>query len=447
MLPDGHASAPTPKDNASSLPDRAGPNEHVKLVVATYYLSEQAEEAVKRYETLHPNVEIELHAVSTSGKDLNEVMNKHDQFVNTNNAAFLAGGGPDVIELDELPSEQYAKRRLLADLNELMEQDSEFRKESYFANIIDHAPRDGDGRLYGMPLYFSLLGMFGDADAIGKAGVTFDDGSWTWSRFIEISRQLKQKGDYPYAFANAPTYLLNELIEENYAQLVDNADGNAVFDTDALSELMRQVQTMSEEELIYGMHLGGRPASVTAEPGSPNGNAYFFEAELYSLQDAVRFAPYPNSKLYAKPRPANAGEGGYFKPFGTLGINANSAHPREAWDFIRFLLDDEGVQSHIDKLLESSPGFPMNRSVYERQKDELLREGSVQQRGSGAIPVDPALLEQVDRGLSTAVHPAGGPSKLSEIVENEATAFFAGQKSANAAANIIGNKINLLLNE
>ena len=443
---DGQASAPA--DAADGVPvKRADPDEHVKLVVATYYLSEQVEEAVKKYETLHPNIDIELHATSTSGTDLNDVLNKRDQFIKTNNTALLAGDGPDLIELDELPSEQYVKRHLLADLNKLMKQDPDFQKEQYFANIIDYAQSDGEGGLYGMPLYFSLVGLFGDADAIGKAGVTFDDGSWTLSDSIDIGKQLKQKGDYEYAFANEPTALLNELVAENYAQLVTVTNGNADFDAVALADMMRQVKTMFEEELIHDFQSGGRPVTVTASEGTPNGNSYFIETELYSLRDALMFAPYPHTKLYAKPHAASAGDGGYFRTFGTFGINANSAHQQEAWDFIKFLLDDWSVQSHINEQLDASPGFPMNKSVYEQQKNKLLSDGTVKQRGSDAIQVDPALLEQVNAYLSAAVHPVGGPSKLEEIINDESKTFFAGQKSAEEAAKLIGNKINLLLNE
>lgn len=446
---DGPASAPPDADNGVPA-KRADPNEHVKLVVATYYLSEQVQAAVKKYEELHPNIDIELHAASTSGKDLNDVLNKREQFVKTNNTALLAGKGPDVIELDELPSEQYAKRRLLADLNGLMKQDPDFRKEDYFANIMDHALGNGDGGLYGMPLYFSLVGLFGNADAIGKAGVSFDDGSWTLNDFIDVAKQLKQKGELPNVFMNEEHALLEQLVTENYAQLVTVANGNADFDADALADMMRQVRTMSDEGLLHTMKGDIRRAAAPVEASGSDSiynKVYFMDAELYSLRDALLYAPFPRTELYAKPHPANAGDGGYFHPFGTLGINANSAHPLEAWDFIKFLLDDESVQSHIDEQLDASPGFPMNRSVYERQKSKLLSDGTATREHGPTVQVNPALVEQVDSYLSSAVNPVGGPSKLEEIVYDEAKAFFAGQKSAEDAANIVGNKINLLLNE
>jgi multiple sugar transport system substrate-binding protein len=441
-----HASAPA--DTASGVPAAsADSNEPVKLVVATYYLSEQVQAAVKKYETLHPNIDIELHATSTTGEDLNDVLNKRDQFIETNNTALLAGSGPDLIELDELPSEQYVERHLLIDLNGLMKQDPDFHREQYFTNVIDHLQTGGG--LYGMPLYFSLVGLFGDADAIGKAGVSFDDGSWTLSDFIDTARQLKQKGEYKYVFANGPTSLLNELVAENYAQLVTGTNGNAKFDADALADMMQQVKTLFDEGLLYNFELGGRPATaVPQSSGSgPYGNAYFFETELYSLRDAVMNAPYPHTKMYVKPHPAGAGDGGYFRTFGTLGINASSAHPKEAWDFVKFLLGDESVQSYIDDFLDASPGFPMNRSVYEQQKNKLLADGTATRDHGSPVQVDPALIEQVDDYLAGAVHSVGGPSKLEEIVDDESKTFFAGQKSAEAAAKLIANKINLLLNE
>lgn len=436
-----YTEAKTGGEEDSGPAGNADPSKHVKLVIATYGLSEQVQKAVKKYEMLHPNIDIELQASSNSGKDLNDALAKHEQFVKNNNTALLAGSGPDVIELDELPSDQYVRRHLLADLNQLMKQDPDFHRELYFTNIMDHLQNDGG--LYGMPLYFSLVGLFGDADAIGKAGVTFDDGNWSLSDFIDTARQLKQKGDYKYAFAEEPTALLGELVSENYAQLVTVTKGEAHFETDALADMMRQVKTMFDEDLVFNFHLGGRPATNVPQ----SGKAYFFGTELSSLRKAVILAPYPHTKLYAKPHSSSSGGGGDFKPHGTLGVNANSSHQLEAWDFIKFLLNDESVQSYIDAL-DASPGFPMNKAVYEQQMNKILRDGVVNTGGdSSTIKVDPVLLKQVDAYLSGAVNPVGGPSKLEKIIDNESKAFFAGQKSAEAAAKLIGNKINLQLNE
>ena len=422
-------------------------NEQVKLVVATYFLSDQVKVAVEKYEQLHPNVDIELHAASTSGKDLNDVMNKQEQFVKTSNTAMLAGKGPDIIELDQLPSEQYVKRGLLVDLHELMNQDADFHKENYFTNIMDHVQSGGDGGLYGMPLYFSLVGLYGNVEAIEQAGVSFDDDSWTLNDFIDTIKQLKQKGDPSYIFMGEERYFLEQLVTENFEKLITVTNGEPQLDTNALAEMMEQVQKMADDGLLHKMGNYQRLTAV-GESGTDSKNpAYFMDAELYSLRDALLYAPFPRTALYAKPHLVNAGGGGYFKPFGQLGINANSDHPQEAWDFIQFLLNEESVQAYFDEHLDASPGFPMNRSVYEQQKSKLLQDGTVTSGNGPKVPVDPDMLAQVDHYINTAVHAVGGPSKLSETIYNETEAFFAGQKSASDVAKVIANKINLLLNE
>ncbi|KAF4324813.1 hypothetical protein G195_001110 [Phytophthora kernoviae 00238/432] len=190
--------------------------------------------AVKKYEKLHPNIEIELQATPSEGKDLDEVYANIEKFVTSSNTSILAGKGPDLIELDMLPADKYVSRHLLVNLSDMMEKDSSLQTKDYFTNILDNSKIGGG--LYGMPLYFSLAGLIGDEDALGKSGVKIDDSSWTWSDFTDIAKQLTQKGEYKNVLISEPHYMLSEMVAENYRQLVTEGTGKANFDSMAVAE-------------------------------------------------------------------------------------------------------------------------------------------------------------------------------------------------------------------
>ncbi|SFS66026.1 hypothetical protein [Paenibacillus sp. BC26] len=69
------ASPPTMNASQEQQPSQnENDSSPVHLSFATYYLSDQMKAAVKKYEMLHPNVDIDLLATPSSGKDLDEVL-------------------------------------------------------------------------------------------------------------------------------------------------------------------------------------------------------------------------------------------------------------------------------------------------------------------------------------------------------------------------------------
>ncbi|NBD24333.1 ABC transporter substrate-binding protein [Paenibacillus glycinis] len=426
----GTAQQPTGGGNAS---------DPVKLTIATYYLSDRMQAAIDKYEGLHPNVEIELQATPTSGKDLDEVMAYHEKFVTGVNTAVLAGKGPDLIELDELPLDAYANRGLLAELNGMIKGDASFHPEDYFANILSHATTGGG--LYGMPLYFSLVGLVGDSEAIGKTGVQIDDSSWTWNDFLDTARQLQQKGAFKNAIVSEPSFLLSELAAENFAQLVQDKNGERSFDSAAFVELIDQVKAMADDGLLFDMVKdgGGR-----ATPATQNAHAYFSENTIDSFGAYLFNDLIAHPTLYAKPHPQAMGAGGYFSTYGTVGINANSPHKQEAWNFIRFLMENE-AKSPAD--VTDNRGFPINMTAYDEQVAKLKAAGTIQTDTHPATTVDAVKLDQLKADLTEAVHWAHAPSNIDETIMNEAKAFFSGQKTAEQVAKLVKSKVDLILNE
>jgi multiple sugar transport system substrate-binding protein len=404
------------------------------IVFSMFFPNQGFQEAKKKYEKLHPNIEIKLETAYTD--DAHSEADE-EKFVKNMNTAMLAGKGPDLLQSAEymniLPTDNYVKHHLLVDLGEWMDKDSTFQKEDYFDNILDNS-RIGKG-LYSMPLAFFLEGFVGDADAINKTGIQVNDKTWSWNDFINTANQLAASKGYPSALVfGEPENLLAEIAMDNYSLFVDIADHKANFDSASFTGLMSQVKSMYDAKIV----------SMDART-----KAYFRTIHINSPWDyLVSSREYgENMKFYMKPHAQDTTAGGYFRPYESISMNSNSNVKAEAWDFIKFLMSEE-IESSSTKA-----GFPINKKAFAKNIQQLKDEGTVKAYEEGPlhgmeIKVDQAKLDQLESLVVGANHQVEYKSaKVQEMIVKESKAFFAGQKSADDVAKLIQNKVTTYLDE
>ncbi len=385
--------------------------------------------AAKKYGERHPDVDIQIQEYSQGeGSDLEGELEK---YVNITNTELLSGKGADLISLDVsgFPVGKYVDRQALANLSEWMERDPDFDPRSYEMNILDGARMRGG--LYTLPLRFFLDSLMGDAKAIEQSGVKFEDRTWTWREFTTVGQGLAESGIHEYSMGNTPPELmLNNLFVDNYTRIVHTEKHPASFDAHAFVELMEQVRTMYADKVITD-------AEVSA-------GDYFFAPALILSPEDYFIGPatfYEQGKIYYKPLAAGQQAGGTFVMNMTLGMNKNSKVQAEAWDFMKYLMSDE-IQTMPDL-----QGFSVNKSVNEKMFKELEDKGAVESPMGSAIPVQKADGDRLRQMVSQAVTPQQNDSKIQAIIEEEAKAFYSGQKSAQAVADLVANRVTTYLNE
>lgn len=219
------------------------------VVFSTGFPNDYYKLAKQQYEAKHPNITIELQSVESDDSRIEHDMEK---FVKTRNTALLSGKGPDLINLDQLPSADYINKGLLTDMSKIIDKDPGFIKEDYFNNVLDGIKANGG--IYGMPLYFFVYGLMGNQTFIEKSGVTFDDTKWTWADFSETAKQLTKNADkeyYRYALGGiTPEHMLSRFVNDQYGSYVDQVNGKAKFDTSSFIQMMKQVKSLYENNII-----------------------------------------------------------------------------------------------------------------------------------------------------------------------------------------------------
>ncbi|MBB6730442.1 ABC transporter substrate-binding protein [Cohnella zeiphila] len=431
-------SAPSPSSSSAvtepAIASPASDGESKTIVFQTYQYNEEFAAAIKNYEALHPNITIKLNSLAKGEEDLNGL--GLEKFRQTTSTQLLAGQGPDLIDVDWLPTDRYAGKNILTDLGAAMASDPSFHKEDYFDNIIE--PVGSEGEITSIPMSFFMQTLVGDQEAIEKSGVSFDDKSWNWDEFAEAGRQLVAKGGHEDAYVfKSPINLLYQMVQANLPALVDAERKEAHFDSDLFIGMLNGIRKMEEDKV------------VTFDISKlRDGDVFFQDLTIDSPEGyltRMRDIQYPKKKLYYAPKADGQDPGGYFTTYDKLAINAHSKVQAEAWDFLKYLMSDPALTPVF--------GLPINRTVYEKQVDQLLEAGqyTVEEDGSGrggTFPVTKADLQPLDDMLSGAAHPLDSlPGTIEQALFEETPAFFSGQKTAETVAKLIQNKATTYLNE
>ncbi|RXZ83271.1 carbohydrate ABC transporter substrate-binding protein [Paenibacillaceae bacterium] len=433
---EGQAGEKTPEGEALGGPSTT---EKKTVVFSTFFPSDFFKEAKKRYEAQHPNITIELKSIETNDAQLEENLEK---FVKTTNTAMLSGKGPDLIEMDQLPSGDYVKKHLLANMGDLIAQDTTFNKEHYFTNVLDGM--QDNGGLYGMPMGFFIFALIGNETFIEKSGVKIDDSNWDWSQFASTAKELVKNADQEHQYAlgrGLPEYMVSQLVNDQFSTYIDLASGKAKFESEAFMGLLKEVKSLFDEKVIR--QDAGLPIFYDTQINSP--------ADYIREMKASEFMPDNRaykSKLYLKPHASGQQAGGFFRTYQTVGLNEKSAVKAEAWDFLKFMLSDE-MQD-----LSHGAGFPLNKRSYEKTSQDLLNKGKVE----SIQPIGPMKgqvfditqqdLNDLEKFINEAVYPVQfKPSKIDDILHEESPAYFSGQKSADDVAKLIQNRVTTVLNE
>lgn len=136
-------------------------------------------------------------------------------------------------------------------------------------------------------------------------------------------------------------------------------------------------------------------------------------------------------------------------------INASSPSKEGALDFMRFLLSEEQQRNMITNF---DTGFPVNRELLEAMWKEAKEESPDTAQGysqHGVSYTPRPLTDEEEQFFWSVVNQENTTPTASnrwrdeiwDIVWDEALPFFAGEKSAEEVAEVIDNRVQLLLDE
>lgn len=419
-------------------------------------LYDESKLSVLKRQSENPNIEKQTITVAGVGiSDIDSVLETVYSFNKTSDAYHikiknytdsnamyldvLAGLGPDVIIGNiDMTLSQYESQDLLVDLYPLMDKDSTFHKDDYLSSILKIC--ETDGRLYKIPTSFAFDSLAGAQSKIGiRSG-------WTVDEFVKVAKGLPT-GMQAIA-NNTQSTLLKASINTSMSAFVEPKTGICNFKSDEFYKLLDWAK-------IYGVFEGGNSIS--------NENSLDERTLVQDDKLALMYTTIWDPSSYASIEsvfgepisvvgfPSSTKSGPLCIMSMMLGISAQSKCIDGAWSFLKTFYSEEKQQ----KLVDSGNGIPIKTSVFEKQiaaamnqSDSDTTEATNMTDNSGIVPMS----EESAQGYRELVNslanvPFTTNNDVLAIIMEEVPSYFYDQKSAEEVADIIQNRVHIVVNE
>ena len=393
--------------------------------------------------------------------DLNNLTEESYREAITNFTNDLTGGNsPDIIDLSGLDVENLVEKGVLEDLMPYVEKSAVISKEDIFPAILKGATYDNV--LAYVPSTFVIRTLAAKESIVGSRS------GWTCSDMIALAKQYPNADILEY---NSKETILSMMLMLGKDHFIDEKKHECHFDTDDFKEVLQFANTFPDE-ITYSERL--TPYRLKDD------SLLVTYADIYDFSDVqsilayfgeekVNFIGYPT---YGE------GNGCIIVPGDSYGLFTGSSCKDGAFSVLEFLLSSDSEDEW------RSWGFSSFISRYEKQKEEALQveyvydengeimlddEGNpIYEGGSGYTmmgdngeewsyeyrPIKAEEVELVERMMNDAImrdgnaaYGSGSENALSQIINEEAGAYFKGSKSLEEVASIIQNRVNLYLKE
>lgn len=342
----------------------------------------------------------------------------------------IAGTVPDIIDLSQLPAEQYAGSGLLTDLYPLMDAGGGPGRDDLWPNILEAL--ELDGALYSIPTGFYPAAVFGRADVVSRLGTLNYD--------TAEAELLTPELGYSTVFGTQLTRADFLKYSLELGGFIDYESRKADFTGESFDRLLsfaaKLPETADEQSGWRADIVDGRQALAFS---ALRNTSDLFSLELYYGADIAAL-------------PFFGGELCVAEPVVSLGISSGCENKEAAWEFISSQLWPEGNLNTV------RDGYPMSISTYERlEQSERDYAAAVEvNQITGYLPdgrelkmaMDTEGMLSLQRELIESIgHVCSNDATVYGIVSEESGAFFAGAKTAAEVEQLIQNRVEIYLAE
>lgn len=381
----------------------------VILVYGTMHLEHEMSMWITEYNLAHENCQIEVREYGQGG---------FEEGVIRLNAELVRGNGPDLIDLSDVNVGPYISLGILTDIYPLLDADSELQRELFISGILKLY--EEDGHLYGISPGYRLETIMGKQALLGNPS------EWTVEKMHDLIDNLPEGS----CFINNLGSLgfLRIVMQRGMGEFVDWEGGTCTFNSDKFKELLLLAAAMDTLPVFDDDEKAIAEEKVLANRLYLSDLAEYAAASRMFKGEPVTCVGFPSSK----------GGGALVTPYLPIGI-CRGENQDAAWEFVKSLLGKEFQESHIRF------NFPLRVDSLQRLFQESvstsmqigLTEETLRQEDCDA------LFEIISSTNSSRVFDAS----IWNIVEEEATAYFKGEKPLEQVIQVIQNRAQTYIQE
>jgi multiple sugar transport system substrate-binding protein len=335
----GGGSTSTPPANTPASPtassQTANPTPTAAPVTLTYFTFSAAPDhlndlnsIVKAFEAKYPNITVDVQTAAYA-----------DYFTKLQ-TGFAAGSAPDTFETDYGDFVGYAGAGSLLDLSSVAASDSSFSASAYYPKA--YAAFQFNGKPYALPESFSDVLLFYNKDLFDKAGVAYPTASWTWADELAAAKKLTNASQGIWGIFQPVSFF------EFFKVLAQN--GGSFFNADSTQATFNSPAGVVAAQWLIDKANKDHVMPTAAQLGGQDDTALFKSGKLAMWINGIwQFtglaqAPF---KWDVQLEPGNVQKAAHFFANG-VAASAKTAHPTEAWEWLKFLsASSESVTTRV----------------------------------------------------------------------------------------------------
>ena len=360
------------------------------------------------------------------------------------NNDIISGNVPDILLIPEsMDAQNYTAKGVFEDLAPYMEQDEEISGTEYLTNIFDACnPEDGT---YIIVPSFNLIGIAGRTEDVGEDHAI---------SIPELMALADEKGvQYSNIFGqDVRSTIFFSALQLNGSEFIDVAAGEASFDSPEFEAIL-ELAAEFPEEMDYSEDQEMEDTTDWYRSGrSLLQERYFSSFDEFNNAEKGDFG----SEICVMGFPAEKAVGPAVIPELQITMSSASKVKDGAWQFIRqFLLEDHQASITYSfpvsrKALDLLAQDAMTQKYVENEDGEQVPDELIYYVGGQEVRITVMTEEEAGRVLDllTSVdHRLYQNEDVLAIVEEEAAAYFAGEKTAEETAQIIQSRIQIYISE
>lgn len=249
-----------------------------------------------------------------------------------------SGTAPDFFWIPGTDVADFATRGLLYDLRSLADatagySDSDFYPGPMFHLTFDPATSSAGPALWGLPRDVSTFALYLNLDLIAEAGA--DDpreleanGEWTWEKFLEVAAAVNALGSDVRGYGGSAWW-------GPYGVWMNAAGGN-FFNADRTACGLDTPEALAGLTFAQNLYTSGVAVPYGEDPEPPfrAGNVAMFQNGRWATP-GIRTVEFDWDVVGLPTGPA--GNPGNWLFWGAYVVNANTAHPEQAWQLVQAL--------------------------------------------------------------------------------------------------------------